>query len=117
MSDEKLIKKTIQHYINGAISGKGDDMKPAFHIEATIFGYIGDDLFSGPIKNLFDWIDENPAATELKANIVNIDIEATVATVRLESENWSGHKFTDLFTLLKLDNEWKIMNKVFHLHK
>jgi hypothetical protein len=117
MSDESLIKKTIQYYINGAISGKGEDMKPAFHSEASIFGYIGDDLFSGPIKNLFDWIDENPAADELKANIVNIDIEGTVATVRLESDNWSGHKFTDLFTLLKLENEWKIMNKVFHLHK
>ena len=117
MSDESLIKKTIQYYINGAISGKGEDMKPAFHSEASIFGYIGDDLFSGPIKNLFDWIDENPAAVDIKANIINIDIEGTVATVRLESDNWSGHKFTDLFTLLKLENEWKIMNKVFHLHK
>ena len=116
MSDKSLIKKTIQHYINGAVSGKGEDMKPAFHSEATIFGFIGDDLFSGPIKNLFDWVDENPAAQELKANIVTIDIEGTVATVRLESNNWSGHKFTDLFTLLKLDNNWKIMNKVFHLH-
>jgi len=116
MLDEDLIKKTVQHYINGAVSGKGDDMKPAFHSEATIFGYIGDDLFSGPIKNLFDWIDENPAATELETKIVNIDIEGTVATVRLESNNWSGHQFTDLFTLLKLDNKWKIMNKVFHLH-
>ena len=115
MLDEDLIKKTVQHYINGAVSGKGDDMKPAFHSEATIFGYIGDDLFSGPIKNLFDWIDENPAATELETKIVNIDIEGTVATVRLESNNWSGHQFTDLFTLLKLDNKWKIMNKVFHL--
>ena len=117
MSDESLIKKTIQYYINGAISGKGEDMKPAFHNEASIFGYIGDDLFSGPIKNLFDWIDENPAAEELKTKIVNIDIEGTVASVRLESENWSGYKFTDLFNLLKLNNQWKIMNKVFHLHK
>jgi hypothetical protein len=24
--------------------------------------------------------------------------------------------FTDLFTLLKVDGAWKIMNKVFHLH-
>ena len=117
MSDKSLIKKTIQHYINGAVSGKGEDMKPAFHSEATIFGFIGDDLFSGPIKNLFDWIDENPAAEELKTKIVNIDIEGTVASVRLESENWSGYKFTDLFNLLKLNNQWKIMNKVFHLHK
>ncbi|MEC8877041.1 MAG: nuclear transport factor 2 family protein, partial [Pseudomonadota bacterium] len=25
-------------------------------------------------------------------------------------------KFTDFFTLLKVEGAWKIMNKVFHLH-
>ena len=40
------IKKNSQHYIDGAKTGKGDLMKPAFHKDATIFGYIGDDLFS-----------------------------------------------------------------------
>jgi len=58
------IAKVLQHYIDGAKSGRGDDMKPAFHKDATIFGYVG----------------------------------------------------ADLFTLLKVDGEWKIMNKVFHLH-
>ncbi len=36
--------------------------------------------------------------------------------MRLELDNWTGHRYTDLFTLLKVDGEWKIMNKVFHLH-
>jgi uncharacterized protein YbjT (DUF2867 family) len=27
-----------------------------------------------------------------------------------------GHRFTDLFNLLKVDGTWKIMNKVFHMH-
>ena len=44
--DREMIEKTVQFYIDGAKSGKGDDMKPAFHADATIFGYIGDDLFS-----------------------------------------------------------------------
>jgi Putative lumazine-binding len=114
--DKELIEKTIQHYIDGAISGKGDDMKPAFHADATIFGYIGEDLFAGPIKNLFDWNDDNGPATDLEAKITNIDIEGTVATVRLELDNWTGHKFTDLFTLLKFEGQWQVMNKVFHLH-
>jgi hypothetical protein len=48
--------------------------------------------------------------------IVNIDIVGTVASVRLESDNWTGHRFTDFFNLLKLDGQWKVMNKVFHLH-
>jgi len=115
-SDKEMIGKTVQFYIDGAMSGKGDDMKPAFHSDATIFGYIGDDLFAGPIQMLFDWNDENGPATELEAKIASIDLEGTVATVRLELDNWTGHKFTDLFTLLKHDGKWKIMNKVFHLH-
>ena len=51
-----------------------------------------------------------------KQKIADIDIIGSIATVRLEIDNWTGHKFTDLFTLLKVDGEWKIMNKVFYLH-
>ena len=116
VSEYDVIEKTIQHYLDGARSGKGEDMKPAFHKDATIFGYAGSDLFAGPIQQLFDWNDENGPATGLKARIASIDLIDTVATVRLELDNWTGSRFTDLFTLLKVDGEWKIMNKVFHLH-
>ena len=114
--DIQKIESTIQHYIDGARSGKGDDMKPAFHEDATIFGYIGPDLFAGPIKKLFDWNDENGPATDIVTSIASIDVEGTTATARVEADNWTGHRFTDFFTLLKVDGEWKIMNKVFHLH-
>jgi hypothetical protein len=50
ISDYEAITILLQHYINGAISGNGNEMKPAFHDEATIFGYVGPDLFSGPIQ-------------------------------------------------------------------
>ncbi len=110
------IAKTVQHYIDGAKSGKGDDMKPAFHKDATIFGYAGADLFGGPIQQLFDWSDENGPAAELQARIASIDVVDTVATVRLELNNWTGSRYTDLFTLLRVEGDWKIMSKVFHLH-
>ncbi len=116
VSDRDVISTVVQHYIDGAKSGRGDDMKPAFHEDATIFGYVGADLFAGPIQNLFAWNDENGPATELHARIAAIDLLGTVATVRLELDNWTGYRFTDLFTLLKVDGEWKIMNKTFHLH-
>ena len=116
VTEYDVIADVVQHYIDGAKSGKGDDMKPAFHEDATIFGYVGDDLFAGPIQRLFDWVDENDPATELQMRIASIDLIDTVATVRLELDNWTGHRYTDLFTLLKVDGEWKIMNKVFHLH-
>ena len=91
-------------------------MKPAFHEQATVFGYVGDDLFAGPIQLLFDWNDQNGPATDLQAEIADIDIVDSVASVRLRLDNWTGYRFTDLFTLLKVDGNWKIMNKVFHLH-
>ena len=116
LSEYEAIANTVQQYIDGGKSGRGADMKPAFHPDATIFGYVGADLFAGPIQQLFDWNDQNGPATELQARIASIDIFGTVAAVRLELDNWTGHRFTDLFTLLKVEGEWKIMNKVFHLH-
>ena len=116
VNEYDAIARTVQHYIEGAKSGRGADMKPAFHQDATIFGYVGPDLFAGPIQQLFDWNDQNGPATGLQARIAGMDIIGTIATVRLELDNWTGHRFTDLFTLLKVNGEWKIMNKVFHLH-
>ena len=74
VSEYEAIAKVVQHYIDGAESGRGDDMKPAFHKDATIFGYIGADLFAGPIQQLFDWNDENGPATGLQARIASIDL-------------------------------------------
>ncbi len=116
VSEYDAIAKILQHYIDGAKSGSGDNMKAAFHDEATFFGNVGADVFGGPIQQLFDWNDENGPASELHARIASIDLIGTVAAVRVELNNWTGHRFTDLFTLLKVDGEWKIMNKVFHLH-
>jgi hypothetical protein len=115
-NERDAIARTIQTYVDGGRSGKSADMKPAFHDGATIYGYIGAELFGGPIQSLFDWNDGNGPATELKSDIANIDIQGSIATARVELDNWTGHKFTDMFTLLKTDGEWKIISKVFYLH-
>ena len=116
LSDYDAITNTVHNYINGGQTGRTAEMKLAFHPDATIFGYVGPDLFAGPIQKLFDWNDQNGPAAELQGRITSIDLIETVATVRLELDNWSGHRFTDLFTLLKVDGEWKIISKVFYLH-
>ncbi len=59
VTEQNMIASVVQHYIDGAKSGRGADMKPAFHKDATIFGYVGADLFAGPIQQLFAWNDEN----------------------------------------------------------
>ena len=111
-----MIKQTIQHYINGAKSGKQNDMKPAFHDDATIFGYIGNDLFSGPIQKLYDWNDNNGPSSE---NCVNSRV--LMWSNLLQRSVWNRRIGLDIILLiflncLKVDFNWKIINKVFHLH-
>ena len=116
LEDYEAITRVVQHYLDGAKSGKGRDMKPAFHKDATIFGYVGSELFAGPIQGLFDWNDKNGPATGIKSRIAGIDVVGTIANVRLEIDNWTGLRFTDMFTMLKQNGKWHIMNKIFHLH-
>jgi hypothetical protein len=115
--DYDAIMAAIRHYVDGAHTGSSDEMKKAFHDQATIFGYIGPDLFAGPIQGLFDWHNGNGAAKDVAIRVVSVNQEESVATARLEIDNWTGHRFTDMFALLKVDGEWKVMCKVFHLHE
>lgn len=116
MEDYDAITEIMDQYLAGARSGRSDVMKLAFREDATIFGHAGDDLFAGAIQSLFAWTDENGPSPELQAQIASIDLAGTVATVRLELDNWTGLRFTDLFTLIKIDGAWRVANKVFHLH-
>ena len=116
VNEVDAIKNAMSAYIDGARSGKGAAMKPAFHDDATICGYVGPDLFAGPIQGLYDWNDENGPATEVEVRFTSIDIVGTAASVRLDTDNWTGHRFTDFFNLVKIDGEWKIVSKAFYLH-
>ena len=116
-SEYEEIGQTIEHYVRGARTGDSDEMSKAFHAEATIFGYDETGLFAGPIQKLFDWNLANGPADSIEAQIKRVEIVESVASVRLEIDDWTGHSFTDLFTLLKVDGQWKIINKVFHQHR
>lgn len=110
------ILSCVQHYIDGEKSGSSEEMKLAFHDQASIFGYVGPDLFAGPIQGLYEWHNSNGAAPAAEIRLGSVDVSETAATVRLEIDNWTGHRFTDFFTMLKVDGQWKIMCKVFYLH-
>lgn len=116
VNEVDAITKVMQAYIEGARTGKGATMKPAFHDDATICGYVGPDLFAGPIQGLYDWNDTNGPATGIQSCFTSIDVVGTAASVRLDADNWTGHRFTDFFNLVKIDGRWKILSKVFYLH-
>jgi Putative lumazine-binding len=113
------IVKTMQAYIDASKQGKSELMRPAFHPDASFFGYAGGQLASGT-QFLFDWIDKNGPAPKIEPRVVSVDILESIAVVRLEVAGWSGKlagvdvRMSDLFTLLKTPNGWKIIQKAFH---
>lgn len=114
--DYQAISDTLGYYLDGAKAGKADLMRPAFHATATVDGYEGAELKTAPIQTLFDWVDQNGPAEDIVAKITSIEVVGTIAVARVESDNWLGSRFSDFLTLLKVDGQWKIVNKVFHLH-
>jgi hypothetical protein len=64
----------------------------------------------------YDWHEENGPASDLKVLDTRIDAEGSAASVRIELDDWTGHRFTDFFTLVKVDGDWQILSKVFYLH-
>jgi hypothetical protein len=121
LTDYDQIVNTMRIYIDGCKQGKSDLMRPAFHPDASFFGYAGDQLAVGT-PFLFDWIDKNGPADKIEPRVVSVDILQSIAAVRLDVAGWSGNLagsgvyMSDLFTLLKTPNGWKIIQKAFHWH-
>lgn len=117
IKDYKQIVEVIGKYVEGLVTGKKEVMKPAFHADATMYGYNSNGFLGGPIQNLWDFVDKAGAAPDLKARIDILDVEGTIATARISLENDAyGESYTDYHQLLKVDGEWKVIGKVFHLH-
>jgi len=47
------------------------------------------------------------------ARVDVLNIEKTVAVVRVIEDNWHGYKFTDFLIMNKINGEWKIVAKVY----
>jgi len=115
------IASTMQMYVEGSKQGRSEIMRPAFHPNASFFGYAGEQLAIGT-QFLFDWIDKNGPAPSIEPRMVSVDILESIAVVHLEVAGWSGSlagsgvRMSDLFTLLKTPNGWKIIQKAFHWH-
>jgi hypothetical protein len=117
--DEVL--KVLQWYIDGSNRGKSELMRPAFHPEASFFGYAGEQLAVGT-RFLFDWIDGNGPAPDIEPRVVSVDVLESIAVVWLEVANWSGKlagsgvRMSDLFTFIRMPEGSKIIQKAFHWH-
>jgi hypothetical protein len=117
LKDYEAIAETLQDYVDGARSPSAKQMKSAFHPNAQIFDHLGDHLLADPIEALFEWHEENGPAKDVNVQFSILDVSETIAVVRVEADNWTGHRFTDYLSLLKVNGKWTVVNKIFHAHE
>lgn len=120
--EHDAITRTVHCYIAGARAGDGDLMRAAFHPHATISGYCQGVEYCGSVEHVFEWISKNGPAANIEPRFARIEIIETIAIVHLEVQRWSGKlaganaSASDVFTLLRMNGEWKITHKLFHWH-
>jgi hypothetical protein len=83
-----------------------------------MYGFTNGELLGGSIKNLYDFVEKNGTAPEIKTRIDVLAITPTTAVVRVDMEKDAiGADYTDFHTLIKLDSTWQIIAKVYHMYE
>ncbi len=119
MSDEQLIKDTVQTYFECMYESSEDKTHAAFHPNAKITGYLEDGLHQMSVNEFADLVaSQQPSAKEkgeqARLDIISIDIAGKTAVTRIR-DDYLGLTFLDTLSLLKTDGKWSIYNKLFHV--
>ena len=116
VSDYEAVKAALNKYIEAGRQGKSEILRPAVYKDAIMYSAPNGKVEGGSINSLFEFLDSNPPAPDMEAEITEVDVAGNIAYVKVESNNWLGARYTDMFLLVKEDGEWKILTKVFHTH-
>ncbi|HEX8194950.1 MAG TPA: nuclear transport factor 2 family protein [Pyrinomonadaceae bacterium] len=105
----------LENYLQGHATGNPEFMRKAFHTEGKLI-FIREGKYSTrSFAEYINGMSGKPAPDEDKRKrwIEKVEIvgNAGIGTIILDYPNG---RFTDYMTLLKIDGEWKIVNKSFH---
>ena len=117
-SEKDAVRVPLENYIKAHATGDPEFARKAFHSEGNMIwirdGKYSSETFDSFIKRAFTG---KPAADEEKRKdgrkIEAIDISGNAAVARIVLD-YPSVKFVDYMTLLKINGEWKIVNKSFY---
>lgn len=81
-----------------------------------MYGSVGGQRFDVPISEMIAMSASQPADTNgsYRASIRSVEEEGDAAIAILDEEGfWGALSFVDFFSLAKIDDQWKIVNKTF----
>ena len=116
-TDLAEIAQTVQYYFDGLYHSDTELLKKAFDPGAFLHGYFEGQLVHMPFESWLKQVEQRPAPAkngeDYDMKIVSVDITDNIAQVKV-FDLYLGKSFTDYLALIKVDGNWRIMNKMFH---
>ena len=115
--EEAAVRAALEHYLAGHATGDGSHFGLVFHPDSKLYWVRDSAVATRTSADYMAGAPGSPAADEAnrKRRIAMVDVTGDAAVAKVELD-YPDAFITDYFTLLKVNGEWKIMNKVFHLH-
>lgn len=115
IEEYKAVEEAALKFVKSVAEGDSRYAKELFIDEAVLFGYLDGKLEHGSIEQFYKNVDTVSAGKDFKARIDIVDIEETLAVVRVLEEKWGGRiDFTDYLLLMKMNGEWKCVAKAYN---
>ena len=119
MDDKTKIEKIIKLYFDSMYHSNAQLVKEVFHPAAKITGYVEDKLEEMNTNEFAKFVGEQKPSPADKNDpemleIVSIDIAGKTA-VAIVRDDYLGDTYLDTLSLLKIDTNWLIYNKLFHI--
>lgn len=111
-TDLELISSTVQNYFDGMMDRDRDKLDQAFIQEARLIGFRGDQFTITPYEEWASGTSKGQPRdrNQFKNELISIRLNGTTAVAETELF-WPGIYYYDYLTLVKIEGNWKIVNK------
>jgi hypothetical protein len=112
--EEAAVRAAIENYMQGHATGMGEHFRKVFHPDSKLFWIRDGQLTQRTSADYIAGAPGKPAADEAQRKrwIETIDITNNAAVVKVVLD-YPNAKLTDYMSMLKINGEWKIVNKTF----
>ena len=112
IGEYRAVEEAAMKFVKSVAEGDSRYAKELFVDDAVLFGYLDGKPEHGSIEQFYKNVDTVDAGKDFRARIDIVDIEETLAVVRVLEEKWGGRiDFTDYLLLMKIDGKWKCVAK------
>ncbi|MCD9186581.1 MAG: nuclear transport factor 2 family protein [Pyrinomonadaceae bacterium] len=113
--EKELAKVPLENYLQAQATGNPEFIRKAFHADARIMAFRDGKLLNLSVEEFAGRFNGKASADEAnrKRTIESLEISGNAAIAKIVLD-YPTVKFTDYMSLLKIDGEWKIVNKSFY---